>query len=44
MDLGEIGVWCADVDWIKLAEDSVQWQACDHGDDPSGVIAAVQCS
>jgi hypothetical protein len=36
MDLRETG-W-EDVDWIHLAQDRDQWEACERGNEPSGSI------
>jgi hypothetical protein len=36
VDLREIGIDGAN--WIRLAQDSVQWRACEHANEPSGSI------
>jgi hypothetical protein len=36
MDLRELGIDGAN--WIRLAEDRIQWQTCEHGNKPLGSI------
>jgi hypothetical protein len=33
LNLGETR--CEDMNWIKMAQDKVQWQFCDDGDEPT---------
>jgi hypothetical protein len=31
----DLNIGCIDVDWIGLAQNKVQWETCEHGNETS---------